>query len=424
VWTVAGQPRGRYGPTGRPRGGAAKNNGDIPHMTTKVDPTISQQTGANLKVITTFNQTESVSRHVRSIAPYDAVSSLNLIMERPQLTHFKLDWNESTLSPSAKVKDALMEYLKGSNGLNWYPPLFAPELSRKISFYAGVAPEGVLVTNGSDDSLELLMKTYLDPGDRIVTPYPTYAHALLFARSRGANIVKVVYPDVFTADLDSLLKAVGPRTKMIYLVNPNNPTGAYLHREEIEQVAARAPGSLIVVDEAYFEFCGETMAAMTRDHENIVVTRSFSKAFALAALRIGYILAHPNTITQLKRIYNPKSVNTLAQVAACAALDDLGYYDRYVKQVHLAKQMVVDYCAGVGLVCRNTRANYVLIQVPHVHKAIKGLENEGIYVRDRSGIPQLRGFFRFNLGDVNQTEEILRRMDKVFRRLGIVTTPA
>jgi len=381
---------------------------------------IKDRTNMNLKVITTFNPADNVSEYVRNIAPYDAVSSLTKIMSRTQITHYKLDWNEATVPPSPKVKESLLEYLSSSNGLNWYPPLFSPDLREKLSHYVGLTTDNVVVTNGSDDSLELLMKTFLDPGDRVVTPYPTYAHALLFARSRGANIVKVVYPDVFKADVDKLIASITPRTKMVYLVNPNNPTGAFLNRKDVERVLQHAPNAIVVVDEAYFEFCGETMAGLVEKYENVVVTRTFSKAFALAALRIGYLMAHPNVVTQLKRIYNPKSVNTLAQIAACSALDDLQYYDEYVAEVTRGKQMVADYCAEKGLEFRNTRANYVLIKVPYVLKTVKELEREGIYVRDRSHIPQLRGFFRFNLGTTQQAEEILRRMDKVFHRTGVL----
>ncbi len=375
--------------------------------------------GARLEVITSFNHSDLVSRYVRNVAPYDAVSSLEKIRQRSQITHYKLDWNESTQSPSTKVYQALKEYLETANGLNWYPPLFSNDLREKLALYVGSEKDNILVTNGSDDSLELIMKTFLDPGDSLVTQYPTYQHALLFARSRGANIVKVVYPDVFEADHKKLIAAIDKSTKLVYIVNPNNPTGAFLGKQELEEVVNAAPNALVLVDEAYYEFCGESAVPLVQKYENVIVTRSFSKAFALAGMRIGYLVASSGIVRQLTRIFNPKSVNTLAQVAASATLDDLGYYDSYVKEVNLAKDMVAQFCAERGLEFRSTRANYVLIKVPHVHRVIKDLEREGVYVRDRSSIPQLRGFFRFNLGTRQQTEVILKRMDKVFTRLGI-----
>ncbi len=393
---------------------ADKDNAQIPAATGR-----REGLDIGVELVEGFNHLGMVSEHVRGIAPYDAVSSLDKIKLRSQISHFKLDWNESTVDPSPKVFEALQKHLKCTNSLNWYPPLFANELRAKLSHYVGLPMESILVTNGSDDALELLMNTYLDPGDKVVTAYPTYAHALLFARARGANIVKVVYPDVFKADVEAIISAIDERTKLVYLVNPNNPTGTFFHAEEMERILKAAPRALVLSDEAYYEFCGETMVPLIKKYENLLVTRSFSKAFALAALRIGYLMANPNTVRQLTRIYNPKSVNALAQIAAAATLDDIGHYEKYVREVNAAKKIIEDFCGQWGLPFKSTRANYVMIKTPRVARVIKELADEGVHVRDRSSIPELRGYFRFNLGNLQQTDEILRRMDRAFKKAGL-----
>ncbi len=151
---------------------ADKDNAQIPAATGR-----REGLDIGVELVEGFNHLGMVSEHVRGIAPYDAVSSLDKIKLRSQISHFKLDWNESTVDPSPKVFEALQKHLKCTNSLNWYPPLFANELRAKLSHYVGLPMESILVTNGSDDALELLMNTYLDPGDKVVTAYPTYAHA-------------------------------------------------------------------------------------------------------------------------------------------------------------------------------------------------------------------------------------------------------
>ena len=365
---------------------------------------------------------------IRDVRPYVAVQSLESIAlaaaaangsastARPPL---KLDWNESTIPPSPKVIEAMMAFMSGDHHVNWYPDLTCTPLCSRLSAYVGVPEDHLLVTNGSDDALDLLCKTYLNPEDRVVLPYPTYTHFLVFAGARGARFDPVTYDDPFKGNIDRIISALTPWTKLVYLVNPNNPTGVQFTRAEIARLVRRAPLSLVVVDEAYFEFSGVSVADLTLEFPNLVVTRTFSKSFGIAGLRVGYLVARPEVITDLRRVFNPKSVNVLGQVAAAAALDDLGYQENYVSQARASRVVLAKWLRGRGLEARATPANWVMVKVPDPTAFIRALEVRGVYVRDRSSFPQLGGWVRMSVGTADQTAQLCERLAEAIEELGI-----
>lgn len=359
------------------------------------------------------------SRYVEHIRPYDAVSSRDKIPESGEGV-FKLDWNESTIPPSPRVIEAIAKFLGNTHHLNWYPELYSKRLVSKIAKYVGVDEQSVLVTNGSDDALDLICRTYLDAGDEVVVPSPTYTHFLVYAGARGANILRVYGEDPFHQNLDGILRSVGYATKVIYLVSPNNPTGLVYTQEQVARVLEAAPGAIVIVDEAYYEFCGQSVMELTRSYPNLVVTRTFSKSFGIAGLRIGYAVAAPSTIEALKRIFNPKSVNVLGQIAAEAALEDRDYLDSYVASVTAAKELIREHLAAKGIECRVTPGNYVLIRISDPKRLCALLEEEGVFIRDRSSIAQMQHYARMSVGTVEQTAEILTRLDRALSRMPYV----
>jgi len=361
-----------------------------------------------MKDLAYLNPTGSLtSDFLTDIEPYATISSRDKIHAdtRKDLPPLKLDWNESTLPPSKKVKKALSEALeKDMNLLNWYPELYSKKLRGDLGQYCGRDPEEILVTNGSDDALELICKVFLDPGDHVVVPYPTYTHFITYVQSRGAV-------------LTSVLSNVTPMTKLIYLVNPNNPTGVLLTRKQISTVCTIASHCIVVVDEAYFEFAGESIIDLIDDHPNLIVTRTFSKAWALAGLRVGYLSTNIGLIEQLKKVINPKSVSVLAQVAASAALADRQYMENYVKEVKASKIILLDFLREHNLNVYDSTANYIMVQHPKLHLLLEEMEKENIYVRDRSTFKNLPGFFRITIGDHEQTSELIRRLERVINRI-------
>ena len=368
-----------------------------------------------------LNPTGSLtSDFLTGIEPYATISSRDKIVAdtRRDLPPLKLDWNESTLPPSKKVKKAISEALeKDMNLLNWYPELYSKNLRVGLGSYCGRDPEEILVTNGSDDALELICKVFLDPGDHVVVPYPTYTHFITYVQSRGAVLKKVETPDPFKPDIASVLSNVTHMTKLIYLVNPNNPTGVLLNKKQISTVCTIASHCIVVVDEAYFEFAGESIIDLIDDHPNLIVTRTFSKAWALAGLRVGYLSTNMGLIEQLKKVINPKSVSVLAQVAASAALSDRQYMENYVKEVKASKIILLDFLREHNLNVFDSTANYIMVQHTKLQLLLEEMEKENIYVRDRSSFKNLPGFFRITIGDHEQTAELIKRLERVFTRI-------
>ena len=352
-----------------------------------------------------------VAARVRLTKPYDPVSSLHAIASNPRIVHYKLDWNESTIAPSPKVFEALRRFLNGDSRIEWYPDLGHDDLYQKIAEYVGCRTEQVLITNGSDDALNLICQTYLDSGDGVVAPFPTYTHFLQFAELAGADLRMIRKEDPFSISLREIGLAIDDRTKIVYLANPNNPTGALLKPTGIHQLADRHPRVLFLVDEAYFEFSGSSCTRFIGYAPNVVVTRSFSKCFGLAGLRIGYVVASESIIRDLRRVHNPKSVNKMAQVAAAAALGDRDYYRDYVAEVKRAAAMIKRFCDERCIACRISHANFVLIQLENPEWFVGRLHEAGVHVRDRSA--QLPGTIRLTVGTSEQMQEVLWRLRDV-----------
>ncbi len=260
---------------------------------------------------------------------------------------------------------------------------------------------------------------HLDPGDQVLVASPTYEHFLVFARSRGAEIVEHFGADPFATDTEGLLQRVRRlRPRILYLVNPNNPTGVVYPPDEVAALLAASPETLVIVDEAYSEFAGVTATRLLDTYSNLVVTRTFSKAYGLAGLRVGYAMAHPAIIADLRRLASPKSVNALAQVAAMAALEDQEYLRWYLAEVDAAKRLMAEWCSDRELHFKITPANYVMIRFDQAPWVVQLLQEAGVYVRDRSHMTQLHGYVRFSVGTVEQTREVLERLGAVLDVLG------
>ncbi len=359
----------------------------------------------------------AVAPSVRVVIPYEAITSQLAIEAAPDHHRcFKLDWNECTLGPSPRVREAIEKWLGSGGRMNWYPPLGSSQLVEALAGYTGLQTDHLLVTNGSDAALRLICSTYLDRGDRVVVPVPTYQHFLVFAHSRGARVDTVSGTSPFELDCSAIEEAMTRDTRLLYLVSPNNPTGVIYPPEEVKSLCLRYPRSLIVLDEAYFEFARITGISLVRELPNLVVTRTFSKAFGLAGLRVGYLAASPALVEGLSRLYNPKSVNVVAQIAAMAALEDLDHLVSYLAEVELAKELLLEFFdASTRVRVHMTPANFVLLRVDDLATVLRKLEKRGVYVRDRSGHAGLEGCLRMTVGTRQQTRQLLERVDDVFR---------
>lgn len=356
-----------------------------------------------------------VSKNISTLVPYDVPAGAELSYWE-KVNYLKLDWNEATYGPSPKVKAKLGKALK-KNYLNYYPEVTGTRLREKISGYVKLPKDYIQIFNGSDAALQTICTTYLNNSDSVLIRQPTYTQLNVFAQAVGANLVKFTAKDPFDLAINKYRRYLSEiRPKMVYIVNPNNPTGIIYDLVTIESFLKSYPSSLFVVDEAYFEFSGKTVVSLIPKYENLIVTRSFSKAFALAGLRIGYIMAQPGIIADINRVRNGKDVNVLAQIAAMAALDDLDYMRSNVKKVVSTRTWLVRALKKKGIDAYDGEGNFILIKLENCDKILSLLAKRRILARNRSSLPQLEKCLRVSIGLPKQMKLFLKEFTQVIKK--------
>src|SRR6202795_2525838 len=294
----------------------------------------------------------------------DAVKNLHAY--RPPLAGrvgLRLDFNESTVGCSPRVLARLRSL--DAELLARYPD--REPVEKEVASFFGLDPAQVLLTNGVDEAIHLLCSTYLDPGDEALIVVPTFAMYAIFAQAEGARVVEVRAGNNFTFPERALLAQLSPRTRLIAVANPNNPTGAAVAGNILIQIAQAAPQAAVLVDEAYFEFHGETLIDQTRQIENLFVARTFSKAYGLAGLRIGILAGEAKQMAMVRRMASPYNVNAAALAILPEALQDQEYVSRYVAQVLSNRERLQQELANLGLHYWPRRANFVLVRVGSAH---------------------------------------------------------
>jgi histidinol-phosphate aminotransferase len=248
----------------------------------------------------------------------------------------------------------------------------------------------------------------------VVIPEPAFEIFGFDAEIVGARPVRVAPNADFSFPLDRVLAAITPRTRVVFITNPNNPTGVGVSMEAIRAVSARVPaGAIVFCDEAYAEFAGQTFIPELPAHKNVVVGRTFSKAFGLAGIRIGAITGHPDTLEPIRLAVPVYSVNIAAVVAVMAALDDLEYVARYVREVETSKALLYEACDRLGFTYWKSSANFVLINAgAKLPLVLKGATDHGIYLRDRSTEPGCAGCFRIAAGLVAHTKQAIAAIEE------------
>lgn len=341
-------------------------------------------------------------RKLEAYVPTTSLEKIHKLVPDIQARALKLDWNEGVIPPPRSVRDAMTAYIHLGDGdaLKWYPELGGgTRLRGRIAAYASVIPETILVTNGSDDALILICHTYLAGGKVCLAPCPTYEHFCVNAEGTGATLIRFDPADVMHNSADELAAAIEKEhPSVVYLVTPNNPLGTEWSPAQVAGLASRYPDVIFILDEAYHEFASTdpdtmkptTCTAVAMEYRNVIVTRTFSKAFCLAALRCGYIIAHPATIEALRVLYNPKSVNQLAQIGCSFAVDEFKtYYTPYIYATNEARLRFVGELEAAGIkTLSGGGGNFVCIVVPEGGKAealCRRLEDGAIYIRNISG---------------------------------------
>lgn len=317
-----------------------------------------------------------------------------------------LDFNERTQSPSKNVQKALNDLINTPT-LQVYPEY--GELEEKLAQYVGVDTDQIMLTDGSDRAIDIIFRTFTDAGDRVIIPTPSFAMFYQSALVVGNTIVTPAYDKKNMAfPTDEVLGAINEKIKLIVLCSPNNPTGTSIPMSDIEKIAKAAQGAIVMVDEAYFEFSHVTAVGLIKNNPNIIVTRTFSKAYGLAALRIGYIIAAREYIAELAKVRGPYDVNMPAYVAAEAALDDLRTMQKYVDEVmKVAKPQVEKFFTDNNIQYYKSSANLILFKPESPDFVEKVLRENGILVRPQNK-PGIEGTIRVTVGTATQAEYFIK----------------
>jgi histidinol-phosphate aminotransferase len=225
----------------------------------------------------------------------------------------------------------------------------------------GLQPDQLLFSDGTDEAIHLLCSTYVEPGDEVVMPWPTFPMFRFYVQVAGGEPRRISYrqPDL-AFPLDELLAAITPRTRLVLVANPNNPTGSAIGLGEIEKILQKAENAAVLIDEAYYEFYGLTALQLLPDYPNLFVSRTFSKAFGLAGLRVGCLLSQAENITSVRKGQSPYSVNSLGVLCASEAVEDQDYVRAYVRDVLEAREILLSGLSRLGVRFYPTQANFVL----------------------------------------------------------------
>ena len=271
----------------------------------------------------------------------------------------RLDFNENILGPSPRVTARLNRLT--ADDLARYPERQAVEAI--VAKHLAVPESALLLTNGVDESIHLLCQTYLEAGDEGIIVVPTYSMYRIYMIATGAEVVSIPANEDFRFPADLVRNRMTDRTRLIAIANPNNPTGTLTSLNDIEQIALCGPEAAILVDEAYFEFCGTTFLPFARQNPNVFIARTFSKAYGLAGLRAGVLIGDPEQMRSLRRICSPYNVNAVALACLPEALADQSHIERYVRETQESRRRLESALQSRGLQFWPSQANFVLARV-------------------------------------------------------------
>ena len=326
----------------------------------------------------------------------------------------RLDFNENTLACSPKVKEALAAFSMGA--LTRYPE--REPVEAMVAARLGLKPEQVALTNGVDEAIHVLFEAFLEAGDELLLPVPTYTMYEVYASATDARMVTVQAADDLAFPFERLLDAIAPRTKVIAIANPNSPSGSVATREQLLELARRAPQAVVLVDEAYFHFHGETMMDLVGTLPNLIVARTFSKAYGLAGLRLGLLAGPAELMRWVRRVLSPYSVNSLALVCLKAALEDKAYLDWYVSEVLAARKEFEAALDHLGIRRWPSRANFILVDIGARHaESVRLMRAAGVLVRDRSSDPGCDGRVRITIGTREQMKQAVLALNEAMATL-------
>lgn len=324
----------------------------------------------------------------------------------------RLDKGELPYPPSPTVVDAITQ---AAITCNRYPAVLGGVLREKLAVYTGASPEQLIIANGSDDLIELIIKVFVQPGQQVLLPVPTFFVYWHATQVMGGVPVFVQRTPDFGLDVDALVAEVTPATKVLYIANPNNPTANLVARDILVEVLNRV-NCMVVVDECYFELCQTTVADLVDTYPHLIVLRSLSKSFGLAGLRIGYAIANPQVIDYLYRAAQLFPVNKVAIAAGIAALADQAYVQANIQNILAEKPRLQQALVNLGFKVYPSDTNFLFVDTQPLNLPsdvlVKALQNQNIWVADFGSKPGLGDhYFRAAVGTPEENQGLLKGLE-------------
>ena len=358
-----------------------------------------------------------VGEHIKTLVPYNPGKPIEELEREKGIKAIKLASNENPLGPSPKAIEAIK---RAAEKVHRYPEGGCYYLRKKLAAFLEVGEENLVFGNGSNEIIEILMRTFLVPGDEVVYAWPAFVVYKLISQAMGLKAKEIPLKNM-RHDLEAMADAVTEKTKMVFVANPNNPTGTAVYTEEVERFLKKLPDDVIVVfDEAYYEFADHTKfpqlkSKAVKGYKNLVLMRTFSKAYGLAGLRIGYCITNKEIADYMNRVRQPFNVNLIAQEAAIAALDDQDHVRKTIELTNEGKVYFYSEFERMGLEYVPSETNFVLVKVGNGKKVFEKLLDRGVIVRAMDGY-SLPEYIRVNVGLPEENRIFISALEEVLGR--------
>ncbi len=322
----------------------------------------------------------------------------------------KIDSNENNYGPAPSV----IEAIKGCTyqDISFYP--FYGVLSQKIADYTGFSIDNIKVTNGADEALQSVIQTYLEKDDSILTLDVSFSMPEIYTLIQGGSVIRVPYEKEWEFPLKTFIENLkNPKVKIVYIASPNNPTGSVISEDEFVKILENSQDKVVITDETYANYWGKSYKDYVKEYDNLFVIRSFSKDFALAGLRLGYIISNRRNIDNIKKVVSPFSVNTIAMKAGIAALDDTEYFRNIRNEILNSREELKKYFESLGAKVYSSEANFLLVnfgqKADYVHKKLR---QENITVKLFKKGSRLENHLRITIPKISGIEKIKKALTK------------
>jgi histidinol-phosphate aminotransferase len=322
----------------------------------------------------------------------------------------RMDTSTNPLGCNPAASRAIAEC--ASMDLDQYPSTYSDGLREELARFYGLARDNFIVGNGSDEMLDILFKTFMEPGETVITAYPAYSLHGFFVKINGGKVTQIDLDENFQLDVEGINSAKG---KMVIICTPNNPTSNLFRKEDVKAVIEGCDRP-VIVDEAYGEFAGESFMPLVDKYENLIVTRTFSKAYGLAGMRIGYMAANLEMANVLQTVKIPYSLNRVSEHVAISALRDQTFVRNSVETVNNERKHLAQGLSALGFHVFPSEANFILFRSPKDSAAlVSRMADKGVLIRDFGKLRRLENCVRTTIGTRQMNDELLAKIGEVVR---------